>query len=187
MTLGEGKEKVYMLLDEHSAGGVIEHDPDIEAKLNFFFDIAQKEVAKVRRLRRTRRVSLRPGETELRLPADWTGLCRVWAGDRPLRGVRVRGDRLLLPARAAGEELVLEYFAVPETITPDTPDDWEFELREDACGCLPYYVAAQQLLPDLVMDYSAMLAMYRQSLSLLPPEDAGEGGGVAQRLFRRGG
>ena len=184
MTLGEGKTKVYMLLDEHSACGVIEHDPDLEAKLNFFFDIAQKEAAKVRKIRRTRRVTPREGERELPLPADWMGLCRVWAEDRPLRGCRVRGERLLLPARAAGRELVLEYFAVPETITADTPDDYEFELREDACVCLPYYVAAQQLLPDLVMDTGAMLAMYRMSLSTLSGE-TGEGGASAQRLFRR--
>ena len=184
MTLGEGKERVYMLLDEHSAGGVIEHDPDIEAKLNVFFDLAQKEVAKTAKLRRTRRVLLRDGETELRLPADWMGLCRVWAGDRPVRGVRVRGDRLLLPAAARGRELLLEYYAVPETITADTPDEHEFELREDACVCLPYYVAAQQLLPDLVMDTGAMLSMYRYSLSTLAPEDPGAGG-VAQRFFGR--
>ncbi len=185
MTLGEGKTKVYMLLDEHSAGGVIEHDPDIEAKLNFFFDIAQKEVAKVAKIRRTRRLSPRAGETEIRLPADWMGLCRVWADDRPARGVRIRGDRLLIPSAAVGKELTLEYFAVPETITAGTPDEQEFELREDACVCLPYYVAAQQLLPDLVMDYGAMLAMYRNSLSTLSVEDSGESGAVAQRLFRR--
>ena len=30
MTLGEAKNKVYMLLDEHSACGEVEHEDDIE-------------------------------------------------------------------------------------------------------------------------------------------------------------
>ena len=44
MTLGEGKDKVYMLLDEHSAGGEVEHDEDIELKMAYFFDIGQKDI-----------------------------------------------------------------------------------------------------------------------------------------------
>ena len=80
---------------------------------------------------------------------------------------------------------MLEYYAVPETIDTHTPDDYEFELREDGCNCLPYYVAAQQLLPDLVMDYGAMLSMYQYSLSTLSDDLAGENGRVTQKLFRR--
>ena len=52
MTLGEGKNKVYMLLDEHSAGGEIEHDEDIEAKMTAFFDTAQKLVSPVKKILR---------------------------------------------------------------------------------------------------------------------------------------
>lgn len=184
MTLGEGKTKVYMLLDEHSAGGVVEHDGDIEAKLNFFFDIAQKEVAKVQKIRRTRRITPGKGRMEVSLPPDCIGLCRVWADERPIRGFRIRGDKLILPQTAEGKDLVLEYYAVPETIDTHTPDDYEFELREDGCNCLPYYVAAQQLLPDLVMDYGAMLSMYQYSLSTLSDDLAGENGRVTQKLFR---
>ena len=183
MTLREGKTRVYMLLDEHSAGGVVEHDPDIEAKLNYFFDIAQKEVAKIQKLRRTRRIKPREGG-EVSLPADCMELCRVWADDRPVRRFQLRGGKLLLPPTAAGKELVLEYDAVPETIGADTPDDYEFELREDGCNCLPYYVAAQQLLPDLVMDYGAMLSMYQYSLSTLSEGRSGPCGAVTQSLFR---
>ena len=51
MTLGEAKNKVYMLLDEHSAGGEIEHDEDIEKKMTAFFDMAQKTLAQIRKVR----------------------------------------------------------------------------------------------------------------------------------------
>ena len=41
MTLGEGKKKVYMLIDEYSSGGAVTEDEDIETKMAAFFDIAQ--------------------------------------------------------------------------------------------------------------------------------------------------
>ena len=53
MTFGEGKDKVYMLLDEHSAGGSVDHDEDIEMKMAGFFDICQKNLAQIRRIVKT--------------------------------------------------------------------------------------------------------------------------------------
>lgn len=183
MTLGEGKTKVYMLLDEHSAGGVVEHDQDIEAKLNFFFDIAQKEVAKVQKILRSKKIVPTEEKSEYSLPADFGGLYRVWVDDRPAGSrYRFRGGKILIPD--AGSKVILEYFAIPETITQDTDDSYEFELREDGCNCLPYYVAAQQLLPDLVMDYSSMLNMYQMSLQSLDKSIPGENGRMVQRFFR---
>lgn len=182
MTLGEGKAKVYMLLDEHSAGGEVEHDEDIEAKMAFFFDMAQKEVAQVQRILRTRRISAEPGRREVRLPEDFQDLYRLWRDDRPVSG-RFRGGKLLLGPEDEGHEIILEYFSIPETITADTPDDYEFELREDGCNALPYYVAAQQLLPDLVMDYSGMLRMFEMALSRLSAAQPGAQGRVLQRLW----
>ncbi len=183
MTLGEGKNKVYMLLDEHSAGGVVEHDADIEAKLNFFFDIAQKEVAKVQKILRSKKIFPTEEKSEYSLPADFGGLYRVWVDDRPAGSrYRFRGGKILIPD--AGSTVILEYFAIPETITEETDDSYEFELREDGCNCLPYYVAAQQLLPDLVMDYSSMLNMYQMALQTLDKSIPGENGRMVQRFFR---
>ncbi len=50
---------------------------------------------------------------------------------------------------------------------------------------MPYYVAAQQLLPDLVMDYGAMLQMYNYQVSLLTTAQPDENRRVTQSLFRR--
>ena len=52
------------------------------------------------------------------------------------------------------------------------------------CECMPYYVAAQQLLPDLVMDYGAMLQMFNYQVSLLRTTQPGENRRIAQSLFR---
>ena len=50
---------------------------------------------------------------------------------------------------------------------------------------MPYYVAAQQLLPDLVLDYGAMLQMYNYQVSLLRTTQPDGNRRVAQSLFRR--
>lgn len=50
---------------------------------------------------------------------------------------------------------------------------------------MPYYVAAQQLLPDLVLDYGAMLQMYDRAAARLSAALPGGNRRVAQSLFRR--
>ena len=185
MTLGEGKIKVYMLLDEHSAGGELEHDEDIELKMTRFFDMAQKQLSQISRIVKTRKITPQPGKTEYPMPGDFRRLYRVWRNSRPASGrYGWMGGKLLIPEREAGSDIVVEYFATPATIPADAPDSYEFELREDACQCMPYFVAAQQLLPDLVMDYGAMLHMYELAVSRLDTSLPGDGDRLRQTLFR---
>ena len=183
MTLGEAKNKVYMLLDEHSAGGEVEHDEDIEKKMTAFFDTAQKTLAQIRRIVREYALPLAMGKTAYEMLPDFSALYRVWADGRITRALRWRAGKLLVPEGYAAE-IVVEYFAVPNTIPQDAPDSCEFEIAPDACECMPYYVAAQQLLPDLVMDYGAMLQMYNYQVSLLRTTQPGENRRIAQSLFR---
>lgn len=186
MTLKEAKDKTYMLLDEHSSGGEIEHDEDIEAKMTAFFDIAQKNLSRIRRIRKTFAVRRVSGRTAYAMPADFSDLCRVWRDGRPATNAYLfRAGKLLVPERDRSADIVVEYFAVPGTIGADTPDDYEFEIDEAACECMPYFVAAQQLLPDLVMDYGAMLAMYDRAAAALGGNGT-EPGRVGQRLFGGG-
>ena len=181
MTLGEAKNKVYMLLDEHSAGGEIEHDEDIEKKMTAFFDTAQKTLAQIRKIVRSEIIEPVSGVTAYDMPDDFRALYRVWADGRPATNrFRWRSGQIILPEGSASE-VVIEYFALPGTIPPDAPDSYEFEIAPDACECMPYYVAAQQLLPDLVMDYGAMLQMYNYQVSLLAtaqPDENRRGPGV---------
>ena len=95
-----------------------------------------------------------------------------------------RAGKLLVPEGYAAE-IVVEYFAVPNTIPQDAPDSCEFEIDAEACECMPYYVAAQQLLPDLVLDYGAMLQMYDRAAARLSAALPGGNRRVAQSLFRR--
>ena len=185
MTLGEGKDKVYMLLDEHSAGGEVEHDEDIEKKMTAFFDTAQKLVSQVKKILRMKTITPEPGRTEYAMPADFRSLYRLWRDGRIANDwYHWRRGRLIVPAGDGAGEILVEYFAFPATIPADAPDSWEFELAPDACECLPYYVAAQQLLPDLVMDYTGMLAMYDRMVSALDRTIPGETLRVRQRYYR---
>lgn len=185
MTLGEAKDKVYMLLDEHSAGGEIEHDEDIEKKMAFFFDIAQKELAKIKKIVKVKKIVPERGKTEYALPDDMISVYRVWRDERPATSrYRWKGGKIIIPERDAGCVIQVEYFALPETIPQDASDEYEFEIAEDAANAMPYYVAAQQLLPDLVMDYSGMLAMFNMAVQTLDTGIPGENGRMAQTFFR---
>ncbi len=185
MTLGEGKARVYMLLDEHSAGGEVDHDADIEAKMTRFFDIAQKQLAQIKKIVKTKNITPRPGTEAYAMPGDMMGLYRIWRDGKTVTGrYAFRGGKILIPERDAGREFVIEYFAIPATIPEDAGDEYEFELPEDACSCMPYYVAAQQLLPDLVMDYSAMLSMYQLSVQNLSTAIPGDNHRLTQAFYR---
>lgn len=183
MTLGEAKNKVYMLLDEHSAGGEIEHDEDIEKKMTAFFDMAQKTLAQIKKIVRSETIQPVSGVTAYDMPDDFYALYRVWADDRPATNrFRWRSGQIIIPEGSASE-VIVEYYAMPGSILDET-DDYEFEIDEDACECMPYYVAAQQLLPDLVTDYGAMLQMYNYQVSLLKTTQPGENRRITQSLFR---
>lgn len=185
MTLGEAKNKVYMLLDEHSAGGEVEHDEDIELKMTYFFDTAQKMLSQVKKIVKARTVTPVPGKTEYAMPTDFRSVYRIWRdGVSATTRYHWRRGRMQVPPGDSAREIIVEYFANPGTIAPEESDDYEFELSEDACECMPYYVAAQQLLPDLVMDYRAMLEMYNRAVERLDTSLPGENLRVAQRLFR---
>ncbi len=184
MTLKEAKEKVYMLLDEHSAGGEVEHDEDIELKMARFFDISQKQLSLIKKIQKAKKITPQSGKTEYAMPSDFRELFRIWRD-----GVNVTNrypwinGKLIIPERDVGKNFIVEYFANPEDIPADADDSYEFEIAPDACECMPYYVAAQQLLPDLVMDYSSMLNMYSQAVGLLDTSIPGQQMRVTNRLY----
>lgn len=187
MTLGDGKRRVLMLLDEYSSGGAITKDKDIENKMADFFDTAQKEMAGYKKIIRKTEISLAPGTgdfTYYPLPKDFGKTFRVWKNGRMIAGYPVIGGKLAVPSDESGT-IILEYFAMPETITPSTPDDYEFEVSEDAANCLPFYVAAQHLIADLVVDYGAFWQMYLNMRAALDTSLPSSGGAahVSQKLY----
>ena len=182
MTWGEGKRKVLMLLDEYSSGGEITVDEDIDARMNDFFDLAQRDVAAWQPIVRRVSVTL-DGTGSLALPEDVSRVIRVRRDGVRVSGYEVVDGRLI---SNAGDQsaLSLDYIASPEKITPETTDDYVFEVSEEAANCLPYFVAAQQLVADLVVDYGAFYNLYLQTRALLSRSTLLSGGGVRQSLYR---
>ena len=83
-------------------------------------------------------------------------------------------------------EIIVEYYAIPKTITDETPDDEEFEIEDDAAQCMPFFVAAQQLAVDLVVETGTLLNLYDRMVMNLPRGVVGDGGGgMRQTFFRR--
>lgn len=196
MTLGEGKRKVLMLMDEYSSSGSLTVDKDLENRMADFFDLAQKNIAGYKRIVRSfipaapaegsPEASPVPGRIACPAPEDFGQVFRVWRDGRITRGYAWSGRAILLPPEDIGH-VTVEYFAVPGTIPQDAPDDYKFEVDEDAAACMPYFVAAQQLVVDLVVDHAPLLDLYNRMLQVLDirlPDSSG--GGIRQQFYSDG-
>lgn len=182
MTLGEGKRKVLMLLDEYSSGGEITVDEDINLKMNDFFDIAQKDVAQWQPIVRRVAISL-DGTGVEPLPEDVSRVLKISKDGKRTRDYEIIDGSILYHAIDTST-LTLDYIAAPATITPETEDAYAFEVSEEAANCMPFFVAAQQLIPDLVVDYGAFYKLYLQMCGMLPRPTGMTGGSVRQALYR---
>ena len=186
MTLGEGKRKARKLLDEYSSAGEITVEEDLENRMTDLFDLAQKDIATVKKLYKVAKLTL-DGSGELyELPKDMVELVSVRREGEITARYDIIGGKLMAQKDDVGE-LLIEYAAIPETIPADAGDDYEFEVAEDAANCLPYYVAAHCLLAELVTDFSPYWQIYLQKKAQLLPtvRRSGSGCGVRQVLYRR--
>lgn len=189
MTLGDGKRKVLMLLDEYSSGGEITIDEDIKNKMNDFFDMAQKDIANVKPVIKEIVIniaagSISDGEILCELPSDFKSYFRIWKKGKLVSPYPVRSGKLIAPKGETGA-IIVEYFAYPRTIDTATGDNYIFEVAEDAANCLPFYVAAQQFITDLVVDYRALWDMYLMHKQALSPSlPSGGRASVRQSLYR---
>jgi len=181
MTLAEAKRKVLMILDEYSSGGTITTDQDIMNKMNDLFDMAQKDANNVKPMIKATTLSL--NGSFVNLPGNFKEQYRIWKDGTLGHTYPVIGGKMYSADKG---NIVLEYFAVPDTIDMNTPDTYEFEVAEDVANCLPFYVAAQQLITDLVVDYGAIWNMYlyhKSALDTSKPSAGTSGARVVQSLF----
>lgn len=176
MTLGEAKQKVYKLLDEYGTGDSI--DEDLEAKMNDFFNTAQIDVAKISKIVRTIEMS---GEGRHPMPEGFLAVHRIWQNGRNVTRKRTwRAGELVL---GKGETVEMDYFSAPEPITDETSDEWEFEVREDACEAMPFYVAGMVLSADLVQDAQIYLDLYERAKRNISSVLPGSGQRVVNAFF----
>ena len=179
LTLGEGKKKVYEIIDEYSSGGEITVDQDIENKMADFFDIAQKDLARICPV--VRLFAPEVPSAELEMPEDFLRVKTVWRNGKPYRGYRWKAGKLLVTDGAAVE---IEYIANPATVSEVTPDSYAFEIDDNAAQALPYFVAANQLIVDLVLDYGAVYAIWERMKQELAIRSSGVNPGLTNTLYR---
>lgn len=179
MTLGDAKTTTYKLLDEYGSGGDV--DEELELKMSLF-DTAQKHAAQIQPIIRLFEVERDDGTTEYAMPEDFRSLRKVWADEEPRR-YRWKAGKILIPERDGTKKIEIEYNATPQTITEDTPDEYVFEVSEEAAAALPFYVAAMTLAVDLVTDGDKLMQMYNLMMADLHDTDPGAGR-ARQTLFR---
>lgn len=179
MTLGEGKANVYKLLDEYGTGSGTDEELELRMPL---FDLAQKHAAQLQPIVRMWEIERESGQTEYAMPENFRSLRCVWADGERTKRYRWRAGKITIPERDTAR-VEIEYNATPQTITEDTPDEYVFEVSEEAAAALPFYVAAMTLAVDLVTDGSMLLSMYNMMLAQLQTEEPGAGG-ARQTLFK---
>lgn len=189
MTLGEGKRKVLMLIDEYSSGGTLTVDEDLNVRMIDFFDLAQKNVANYKKIIRNFTPSsdyplTSPSEdlVACRLPGNFVSPFRVWKNGKVTKKYVFTQNSVLIPQDEI-QDVFIEYVAAPDTIPQTASDSYEFEVDEDAAACMPYFVAAQQLIVDLVVDYQPLLDLYDRMLAALDTNLPSSGGGVRQAFY----
>ncbi len=171
MTLLEVKKKVLQLIEEiDDTQPSLTNDPDIEKKLNTVINAIQFELARMKKIHTSTTEEVTADE-----PFDMTLLPDFYQ----LRLLRFKNAYGEDSSYELVENMVLFsedgeatffYYKYPETITEDTPDNYEFELSADALEILPYGVAGDLLKSDVSTEYGAIYSTrYESMLQRLDP------------------
>ena len=172
MYLKDLKNIAMQLIDEYSESKSPTEDEDIRLKLNGLFNTALFEVDQIKKILKVYNFSIKEKvDTEYKsigLPDDFMEekRLRYFSSNNSILRYYIQRDRLKVHKSCLGS-FELEYYAVPEEITEDNQDDYEFELDMDAQMALPYYVASSVLMSDVSANYTAFEAKYNAKVEQL--------------------
>jgi hypothetical protein len=179
MNLGEVKDRALMLMREWSTDGVKIPDGDNADYLNSmyaFADIAQKQIAKRRRIRASYDITQTAEDTETvemnkyDLPDDFYQLDKIIYTNEDgvyaqVTSFNWEGKKTLVIPNDITGTFHVHYFRLPTTITSTTDDSYEFEVDEDVQSAIPFFIAAQCMMDEDIgratlklNEYHAMLA-----------------------------
>ena len=172
MYLKDLKNIAMQLIDEYSETKSPTEDEDIKSKLNGLFNTALFEVAQIKKILKVYQFSINEeADTEYKsigLPDDFMEekRLRYFSSNNSILKYYIQKDKLKVHKSCLGR-FELEYYAIPEEITEDNQDDYEFELDMDAQMALPYYVASSVLMSDVSANYTAFEAKYNAKVEQL--------------------
>lgn len=172
MYLNDLKNIAMQLIDEYSGNKKPTEDEEIKQKLNGLFNTALFEVAEIKKIEKVFEFK---NEEVVDDEYKSIGLPDDFMQEKKLRYFTTNGnnlkyyiqkDKLKIYKNCLGK-FELEYYAIPEEITEDNAEDYEFELDLDAQMALPYYVASSVLMSDVSANYTAFEAKYNAKIEQL--------------------
>ena len=172
MYLKDLKNIAMQLIDEYSESKEPTEDEEIKQKLNGLFNTALFEVAQIKKIEKVFEFKNEEVVDEeyksIGLPDDFMQekKLRYFTTNNHSLKYYIQKDKLKIYKNCLGK-FELEYYAIPEEITEDNADDYEFELDLDAQMALPYYVASSVLMSDVSANYTAFEAKYNAKIEQL--------------------
>lgn len=172
MYLNDLKNVAMQLIDEYSGDKEPTEDEEIRQKLNGLFNTALFEVAEIKKIEKVfefKNEEVVDDEYKsIGLPDDFMQekKLRYFTTNNNNLKYYIQKDKLKIHKNCLGK-FELEYYAIPEEITEDNADDYEFELDLDAQMALPYYVASSVLMSDVSANYTAFEAKYNSKIEQL--------------------
>lgn len=172
MYLKDLKNIAMQLIDEYSESKEPTEDEEIKQKLNGLFNTALFEVAQIKKIEKVFEFKNEEVVDEeyksIGLPDDFMQekKLRYFTTNNNNLKYYIQKDKLKIYKNCLGK-FELEYYAIPEEITEDNADDYEFELDLDAQMALPYYVASSVLMSDVSANYTAFEAKYNAKIEQL--------------------
>ena len=172
MYLKDLKNIAMQLIDEYSESKEPTEDEEIKQKLNGLFNTALFEVAEIKKIEKVFEFKNEEVVDEeyksIGLPDDFMQekKLRYFSTNNHNLKYYIQKDNLKIYKTCLGK-FELEYYAIPEEITEDNAEDYEFELDLDAQMALPYYVASSVLMSDVSANYTAFEAKYNAKIEQL--------------------
>lgn len=171
MTLETMKRKTLALIEELNLDNEnMTDDPDIQGKFNDVTNQVQYELVRYRKLAKYLEMPVEEGQV-LTLK-DISKVCgrEVFQVDCATGvGYDTRANGTVLRILESGT-LEIDCFVLPEPITADTTEDYEFELPADLLEIMPYGIAADLLKSDVSAEYGKIYeTRYKEMLQMIDP------------------
>lgn len=179
MDLKDLKNITMQLIDEYSDIKKPTEDEEIKQKLNGLFNTALFEVAQIKKITKVYNFKMMEEIKEeyktFGLPEDFMQekRLRYFSTNNSNLNYYIQKNKIKIHKNCLGK-FELEYYAVPEEITEENQDNYEFELDLDAQMALPYYVASSILMSDVSANYTAFESKYNSKIEQLFRNEQGK-------------
>lgn len=168
MTLKEMKTKVLALIEELNPNNTyLTDDPDIKAKINDVTNQILFELARLKKIAKYVEMEVHEGDK-----IDFADIEKE-CGNEVYQVSLFSGVNNMPKANGTVFKILetgtaeIDVFVYPERITPNTKDNYEFELSADALEIMPYGIAADLLKSDISAEYGSIYAQRYESMKQL--------------------